>query len=136
MGMLASWVQQVCFEPQMVSVSIAKGRGILALISESRRFALSQVARGDKSTLRRFASRPDDGEDPFLGVELLPPNGVDDPEAPSLPILAAAVAYLECQVMYHFDVEGDHDLFVAAVRKGAMRGGDPYVHIRNTGLKY
>jgi flavin reductase (DIM6/NTAB) family NADH-FMN oxidoreductase RutF len=135
MGMLVSWVQQIGFDPPMISIAVGKGREVLPLISETKRFALSQLAQGDKNTLRRFASRPEEGQDPFLGVDLIPINP-RDPEAPTLPVLAAAAGYLECQVVYHYDVEGDHDLFIAKVVRGCYFGGEPHVHIRSNGLKY
>ena len=54
-GMLVCFVQQVCFEPAMVSVAIAKGQAIMPLISESRRFALCQI--GEEDRRRRIGRR-------------------------------------------------------------------------------
>ena len=68
--MLCSWVQQVCFAPPMVSVSVAKGRAIMPLISESRQFALCQVGKDDSMLVRKFGNQPDLGDDPFLGQQL------------------------------------------------------------------
>lgn len=129
-GMLASWVQQVCFQPPMVSVAVAKGRSIMPLISESRCFGLCQLPRGEKVILRKFAGGVDAGEDPFLGFELIPPAALD------VPILAHASSYLECELTCHMDVEGDHDLFVGLIRGGAHLSGEPHVHIRENGFKY
>jgi len=129
-GMLASWVQQACFEPPMVVVAIAKGRVIMPLISESRRFGLCQIARDDRMLLRKFSASTPEGEDPFLGMNLIgsPSNGV--------PIPAQALAYLECEVACHMDVEGDHDLFVGRILRGAYLGGEPEVRLRVDGFKY
>jgi len=130
MGILASLVQQVCFNPPMVCVAIAKGRPIMPLISESRRFAVCQMAKGDKILMRKFAAPVVQGDDPFLGFELLPRTTLN------LPVLAGAMAFLECEVTCHIDVDGDHDLFIGSVRNGGAKDGDPFVHLRDDGLKY
>ena len=129
-GILTSWVQQVCFEPPMICVAIAKGRSIMPLISESRQFALCQLADDEKIMQRKFATSPDPGEDSFLGFELI------QGELTNLPILAQAMSYLECELACHMDVEGDHDLFVGQVRGGKRRYGDPKIHLRTNGFRY
>ncbi len=129
-GMLASWVQQVCFEPPMVMVAVSKGRPIMPLISESRMFGLCQIPKGDRVLLRKFAGKLDPSEDPFLGFELL------DSSHAGVPILANVLAYLECEVACHMDVEGDHDLFVGRVIRGGYLGGEPHVHLRENGFSY
>ncbi|MEX1017240.1 MAG: flavin reductase family protein [Phycisphaeraceae bacterium] len=131
-GMLTSLVQQVCFEPPMVCVSVAKGRPIMPLISESRQFALCQIGEGDKVLLRKFAPGVDPADDPFLGFDLI------DTRMPNLPVLRHALAYLECELACHLDVEGDHDLFVGHIRAGGRPNatGKPHIHLREDGLKY
>ena len=129
-GMLASWVQQCSFEPPMVSVAVSKGRAIMPLISESRQFALCQVAHGEKVLLRKFASAVDPGEDPFLGFELVHDTVL------GLPILAGSLAFLECSLTCHMDYDGDHDLFIGAIRDGAYFKGDPHIHLRDHGFHY
>lgn len=129
-GMLASWVQQVSFEPPMVSVAVAKGRAIMPLISESRYFCLCQIPTSEKILLRKFAAGVDVGDDPFLGFELTHPT------VPGLPILTNSLSFLECEVACHVDVEGDHDLFVGLVKAGGYNGGEPVVHLRTDGFKY
>jgi len=128
-GMLVSWVQQLCFEPPMISVAVGKGRPIMPLISESRRFGLCQLAEDDKLLLRKFAGGGDDGDnDPFLGLELA---------GAAVPVLAASMSHLECELACHLDVEGDHDLFVGRVCSGRVtRNADPKVHIRRNGMRY
>lgn len=132
-GILASWVQQCCAEPPMVSVAVAKGRPIMPLISESRRFGLCQLGKNDKIILRKFTGPVEGGDDPFLGLDMLPHS------ATGVPILGNTLAYFECEVVCHMDVEGDHDLFVGVIRAGAMLGTDcrePQIHLRTDGFKY
>ena len=106
LGMLASWVQQSCFEPPMVSVAIAKGRPIMPLISESRRFGLCQIATGEKVILPKFAAGVDSSEDPLPACDLI------------------------------HGVEGDHDIFIGAIKAGNFHNGEPMVHLREDGFSY
>jgi len=129
-GMLASWVQQTCFNPPMVSVSIAKGRSILPLISESRHFGLCQLPATDRIIQRKFAGSTPYGEDPFLGFEMRHHTRT------GVPILTGCLAFFECQVTCHMDVEGDHDLFVGAIIAGDYFGGEPMVRLRDNGMVY
>lgn len=129
-GMLASWVQQAAFEPPMVSVAVGKGRPIMPLISNSHEFGLCQIPKGDKVLMRKFASRLDPNEDPFLGFEM-----VDDTVNTS-PILAGGLGYLECDLVCHMDFEGDHDIFIGKVKAGGYFEGDPHVHVRESGFSY
>ncbi|MCC7144948.1 MAG: flavin reductase family protein [Phycisphaeraceae bacterium] len=129
-GILVSWVQQVCFQPPMVSVAVAKGRPIMPLISESRRFALCQLPEGDRVLMRKFAGGATPGEDHFLGYEMVNHSKLN------LPILAGSLSYLECEVSCHIDVDGDHDLFVGIVRAGKYLAGAPMVHLREDGMRY
>lgn len=131
LGMLVGWVQQVCFEPAMVSISIEKGTPIMPLISESRQFALCQVGVDDRTFVRKFGGQIDLGDDPFLGLRLI------KPVMNKLPILASAKSYLECELVCHMDVEGDHDVFVGAIRGAGFEGPfEPLVHIREDGMAY
>jgi len=129
-ALLVHWVQQVCFDPPMISVAIAKGRIIMPLISESRKFALCQLKDDDRVMMRKFSISVEQLDDPFLGFELV--HG----KLHRLPILANAMAYLECELVCHMDFESDHDLFIGEVKGGACHGGSPRVHLRQDGFKY
>ncbi len=129
-GILCSWVHQVCFEPPMISVSIMKGRSVMPLISESRRFALCQLGENDRLVQRKFAHAHDTHDDPFLAFEMLPPK------LAGTPILRTSVGYLECELVCHMDVEGDHDLFVARVANAKTFGAKPIIRERGDGYAY
>lgn len=129
-GMLAAWVQQCCFEPPMVSVAVAKGRPIMPLLSESRQFALCQIPSDERLLSRKFSKMTDLAEDPFLGCELVADTVTD------LPVPRSCLAYLECEVSCHMDVDGDHDLFVGLVVGGRYLNGTPAVRIRENGFEY
>ena len=134
-GMLASWAQQASFDPPAVCVAVAKGRPIGDMIRATRRLALSVLGDGDADLMRRFArprppaDEPDNG-DGFTGVETLPtPSG--------LPVLARALAWLDCELLDTLDFGGDHDLFVARATAGALlRQGHSFTHVRGNGFHY
>jgi flavin reductase (DIM6/NTAB) family NADH-FMN oxidoreductase RutF len=128
-AMMASWVQQASFQPPTVSIAIAKGRPISELIRASRRLALSIVPQGDKTLMKRYAkAKPLD--DPFAGVNTQPaPSGV--------PILADALAFLDCELIQIADFGGDHDLFLAKITAGEqLRDGEAFNHQRGNGFHY
>ena len=122
-GLVVSWVQQVCDTPPMVSVAIEKGKAIMPLISESRRFALCQLSANDRLMQRKFAKDTELNEDPFLGFTLRPSV------MGKVPIMSESMAWLECELSCHMDVEGDHDLFVGRILGGGTngKGDDPLV---------
>ncbi|QDU32981.1 Diflavin flavoprotein A 1 [Poriferisphaera corsica] len=131
LGMLASWIQQVSFNPPMISIAIAKGRPIMPLISESRHFALCQLADHHTTIKRKFAAPSDFADDPFLGYQII--HG----KSPSLPILADSLNYLECEVSCHMDVDGDHDIFIAKILNAkTLNPGPPAIHLRDSGFHY
>ena len=131
LGVLVGWVQQVCIEPPMVSISIRKGTPIMPLISESRQFGLCQIGVDDRMLVRKFGGQADLGDDPFLGQQLV------KPVLNKLPILASAKSYLELELVCHMDVEGDHDIFVGVAHNAGFNGPfEPLVHLREDGLAY
>lgn len=129
-GMICSWVQQTCFDPPMVCVAVAKGRPIMPLISESRRFALCQLDAEDKIIQRKFRHPGELEDDAFLGFELMPSS------LGNLPVIKQCHAWLECELACHMDVEGDHDLFVGHVRGGGRNEGTPLIRLRESGFAY
>ncbi len=129
-GMLVSWVQQVCFEPPIVCVAVGKGRPIMPVIGTSRQFGLCQLPKGDKVLLRRFSSGVEPGDDPMEGLAMIEDTVI------RVPILGDALSYLECELVSHLDVQGDHDLFVGRVVGGRFLNGEPDIRIRKDGFTY
>ena len=125
-GMLVRWVQVVCGSPPMLSVAVEKGKAIMPLISESRRFALCQLGEADRLLQRKFSHDSEPGDDPFLGFEMRPSK------LGNVPIVKQSLAYFECELACHMDVEGDHDLFVGRVHAAGANAGPPRVHFTAT----
>ena len=122
-GMLINWVQQTSSKPPMIMVAVGKGRPVLAMISDSRQFGLCQLREEDRIITHKFTKLSALYDDPFLGFPMLGAT------ATGVPILANVLAYLECQLICHMDVEGDRDLFVGRILNGQFLGGVPRVHL-------
>jgi flavin reductase (DIM6/NTAB) family NADH-FMN oxidoreductase RutF len=128
-GMLVSWVQQCSFAPPGISVAIQRGREIGALLTVGSLFCLNVLEDGQTDMIAHFGRGFTLKEDAFSGLD-------HQRGRPEGAILTETLAYLDCQVQSRHSA-GDHDLIVAQVLAGGMRGdGQPMVHIRKNGLHY
>jgi len=128
-AMLASWFQQVGFEPPMVSVAMKKGRAAQELLQSSEKFVLSILHTNQKDMLAHFGKGFEPGVDPFEGVET-------ETQTTGLPILKHCLCFLECQVRHIFEA-GDHNIVVGEVLDAGMEEeGSPMVHVRRSGFHY
>ena len=129
-GVLVTCVQQMAHEPPMIMVALPKGRPIIPLIHDSHSFAICQIARSDKLTQHRFAPNADAGDNAFEAMEIT--HGIT-----GSPILKKALAYLDCELVRHIDVDADHDIYIGLVRDGNLlhRAEETIVHLRDNGLK-
>jgi len=128
-GVLTKWVQPCSIVPRQVMVAIAKGLPVEPLIRDSRCFALCQISAGDRLLHRRFLDPPDRGEDPFVTLPThCAPSG--------LPIIDRALAYLDCEVVRHVDLDTDHRLYVGQVHHGAVlkHGAQPAIEVGGNGM--
>lgn len=128
-GLLARWVQPCSDEPPMVMVSIPIGTPIESIIRDARTFALCQIGDQDRLLRRRFVSLPDRDEDPFVTL----PHRIG---VTGSPVLDRAVAWLECELVRHVDLEADHRLFVGLVLSAAVNQSDerPAIEVGGNGL--
>ena len=128
-AILASWVQQAAFDPPALSVALAKGRAIGESIRATKTFALSILPDEDKSLMKHYA-RPIDPADPFAGVRTIDSSG-------GMPILADALAWLECRVLSTCDFGGDHEIIIGQIVAGAiLKEGKPFMHVCGNGFHY
>jgi flavin reductase (DIM6/NTAB) family NADH-FMN oxidoreductase RutF len=128
-GFLASWIQQVSFEPLQLVACIKKGRYIHDMVMEDGTFTVNILAKDDGVHVKHFSRGFDPGVDAFQGVSAeLGENGV--------PYLTEALGHLECRVVGS-TCPGDHNLVVGELTGGSFNGnGEPYVHIRSNGKSY
>ena len=112
----------------MVIVAMSKGLPVEPLIRDSRSFVLCQIAKDDRLLRRKFATPPDAREDPFVTIPTMT-------AASGAPIVKQAVAYLDCELVRHIDLETDYALYVGKVRQGGvLNEGRPAVFLRDSDL--
>ena len=128
MGMLCSFVEQCSFEPPMISIAVAPGRGIIQALDGHGLFGLHILSKENNALLKSFA-RPDT-EAPFDGHELVE-------NLFGIPQFEEAWGYLACKVAGKA-ATGDHVLYFAEVFDGVLQheGQEPMVRIRNNGFGY
>lgn len=131
-GFLASWFQQISFEPPLVAVCIKAGRPIEGLIDGSGYFALNLLAEGDFASLKRYGKGFEPGIDPWA----------EDPESllegPMAPVFDGGFAHLVLKHVKVLDAGGDHLVHVGEVVAGGLPNPEakPYVHVRKNGFGY
>jgi flavin reductase (DIM6/NTAB) family NADH-FMN oxidoreductase RutF len=129
--MLASWVMQASTEPPGVAIAVARDRAIESLLRVGDRFVLNVLEEGNSQALiKHFLTRFAPGEDRFAGVKTCPSKQ-------GSPILADALAYLECEVTSRIE-SGDHWMIYSTVHTGRVSKADGLttVHHRKVGNHY
>ncbi len=129
-GYLASWVQQISFEPLMIAIAIKPGRPAYDLIMNDQVFTLNIIGDHDSSYIKHFWDGYDRNKNPFRHLEIRHGDfgGI---------ILKAAKSAIECK--RHSSIKpGDHELVIADVLSSCIQTEDanPLVHIRKTGADY
>lgn len=128
-AMLASWFQQVAFEPPMIAVAVNKARPILGLIQASKAFTVSLFHTNQKDLFVHFAKGFEPGQDPFQGINVTS-SGTGGA------VLADAMSFLSCEIAGELDA-GDHKVFLGRVVKGSvLNDGHSMVHTRKSGYHY
>lgn len=130
-AMVASWVTQASFDPPGFTVAVAKDRAIESLMQVGDQFILNILEEGNYQTLmKHFLKRFRPGEDRFAGVNTRTANN-------GSPILADALAYLECEVASRMEC-ADHWIVYNKVTDGRVSKPDSLtaVHHRKVGNYY
>jgi flavin reductase (DIM6/NTAB) family NADH-FMN oxidoreductase RutF len=127
-GMLASWVQQACFDPPMITAAVKKGRPIIPLVEGSGMFVVCPIGQEPKEMFRHFGRGFAPGEDAFSGIEAEKVSGGIVP--------SGCIGHLICEVRGQLEA-GDHLLFLGEIIGGdGQVGAKPYVHVRKSGFSY
>jgi flavin reductase (DIM6/NTAB) family NADH-FMN oxidoreductase RutF len=129
-GYLASWVQQVSFDPLIISLAVKPGRPAYELIKAGKTFAVNIIGDHDKSYLKHFWKGYDAASNPFLELphQLGEHGGV---------ILQQAKSAIECQLIESL-TPGDHEIVFAKVVSSYVMSEEakPLVHVRKSGADY
>jgi flavin reductase (DIM6/NTAB) family NADH-FMN oxidoreductase RutF len=125
-GLVASFVMQVGFEPPTVMVALGAGRDQLSAIRASGRFALSVLDEQSSSLMGAFFSKQGS---PFETL-------AHEDSPGGMPVFTGALAWLDCRISGEHDA-GDHVAVFGVVETAQLlREGDPSVHFRKNGLSY
>ncbi|MEH1868725.1 MAG: diflavin flavoprotein [Nostoc sp.] len=130
-AMLASWVTQASLEPLGVAIAVSKDRAIESLMHVGDRFVLNVLEEGKyQGLMKHFLKRFPPGADRFAGVKTYPANN-------GSPVLAEALAYMECQITSRMDC-GDHWVIYSTVQTGRVSKLDALTaaHHRKIGNHY
>lgn len=130
-AMLASWVSQASVEPLGITIAVAKDRAIESFLHAGDRFVLNVLEEGNyQHLMKHFLKRFAPGADRFAGIKTYP-------AANESPILADALAYLECEVVSRMECS-DHWIVYSSVDIGRVSKPDSVtaIHHRKVGNHY
>ncbi|GBF82907.1 diflavin flavoprotein [Aphanothece sacrum] len=130
-AMLASWVTQASLEPLGVAIAVAKDRAIESLMQVDNTFVLNILEEGNyQGLMKHFLKRFPPGGDRFAGIKTHQSRN-------GSPILADALAYLECTVTSRLEAS-DHWIIYSTVQTGRLSKveGVTAVHHRKVGNHY
>jgi len=129
-GIRVSFVQQVSFSPPYVLVALRKGMEIVPLIHESHAFGLSQFDPDDRLISKKFRYDAVTDGDSLQAIDL-------KHMTTGSPVLMRAQTYMDCQLIRHIDIDGDHDLYVGQIREaGVIENSEVSIHLRDDGFAY
>lgn len=119
-GLLVQRVMVCANEPPAIAVSVPKGQRLATLIRDSHAFAINVLSPNQRLIIKKFREiqLPEPGapvfaNDPFDTIDVLRLKT-------GAPILARAIAAIDCEVMRHFDLEADYEVYVGMVMGAEM----------------
>lgn len=126
--MIATWVTQVSFFPQMLAFAVEKDSPMMACIEQSGFFSINLLPAGGKETAADFL-RPG---------EITPGRIGGHPYEPAVngsPFLLEASAALECKAVERYPA-GDHTLVLGEVVDARTQAGGGVLTMLETGWNY
>lgn len=132
-GMTLNWATQVSFDPKWIGIGVERAALTHELITASGVFSLNMIDQEDRAIVRKF-TKPVEVD---LAAHTL--NGFPylDGAATSAPVLAQAVAYVECEVRQPVEV-GNHTLFLGEIVNAAFLKDEdtPVLRMEDTRMNY
>ncbi|MEM0984492.1 MAG: flavin reductase family protein [Planctomycetota bacterium] len=107
-------VLSVCIaavEPVLVLATVRKGHAIEPIIRDSRSFALNAAEPSDRLVLQKFPAGGESCPEDERPLEAMPTRTL----MTGAPIFARARMAIDCEVVRHFDLEADHEIYVGLV---------------------
>lgn len=123
-GLTVGSLVSLSLDPPLVGVAVARAAALHELVREAGAFAVSFLGEGQERLARHFSR----GLPPLLMWD-----GVATRSTPVGPVLAHAIAWLECGLAAEHRT-GDHTFFVGSVESAAR--GDLRRPLLHTGADY
>lgn len=101
--------------PPLIGVTAWKGHGIEPIVRDSRAFSVNLVEQEDRTLLKKFAGHLSDHADQFDATP-------HDRLVSTAPALKKARLSIDCEVVRHFDIEADHELYIGLVLAARLDG--------------
>ncbi|MCC6228389.1 MAG: flavin reductase [Phycisphaerales bacterium] len=107
-GVIVKSVMPVAEEPLLLAVAAWKGHGLEPIIRDSHYFGVSMIDPTDRVLVRRFSGHLSEHGDQFDSV-------ATERIVSTSPILSRSIIAIDCEVVRHFDIEADHELYIGLV---------------------
>lgn len=108
-GVLARSVQPCADDPPLLCVALRTGHPIEPIIRDSRHFAICQIDPADRLTVRKFSSDAHvHDESPFAAIPI-------ETLVTGSPVLCRSRLVFDCEVVRHFDLEAESELYIGQV---------------------
>jgi flavin reductase (DIM6/NTAB) family NADH-FMN oxidoreductase RutF len=111
-AMVANWITQVSFDPQLIAVGLQKTSFSYGLIDKSKVFALNLFLKNDADLIKPYIKGREKNPDKMKGAKY------SKGEITGCPILEGAAAALECKVVQIFETGADHNIVLGEVING------------------
>lgn len=118
-AMVANWITQASFKPQMVALGLQRTSHSYELINKGKVFSVNLFLKADQEAIKPFTKSRAKNPEKMDGIEYstAPQTGC--------PILPGAAGYIECRVKEIFNTGGDHDVVLGeVVGAGVLREGN------------
>lgn len=108
-GGVVKSVMPVAEEPLLLAVAAWKGHGLEPIIRDSHYFGVSMIDPTDRVLVRRFSGHLSEHGDQFDSV------ATERDPCRRCRILSRSIIAIDCEVVRHFDIEADHELYIGLV---------------------
>ena len=107
-GATVTWVSQASFKPPLLMAAIRRDSNVFQCLAQSKAAALHVLAPDQEAVAQRFFKPTKVIDGHMNGEPFLEGNK-------SVPVLEAAPAYVECEVLRIMDDVGDHAIVIMEV---------------------
>jgi flavin reductase (DIM6/NTAB) family NADH-FMN oxidoreductase RutF len=123
-----TWLTQTSFDPPLVAIACQKDSTTYPLIKAGGLFSIQFLRKDQRAVAKAFFKPAEVADGKLSGYPF-------SESAIGLPVLDAALAYVECKVAASSDV-GDHEVFIGEVVDAVVREEGPNLLLGDTPWHY